>query len=70
MRITGLDGEEIRASASFLVYRIRNRHVDPYIGRYEYVFRRTAGGELKIRSRTAILDLEVLDPNATVSFIL
>jgi p-cumate 2,3-dioxygenase subunit beta len=70
-RITGLDGEEISASASFLVYRIRNRHVDPYIGHYEYVFRRTAGGgALKIRSRHAILDLEVLDPNATVSFIL
>ena len=68
-RITGLEGDEISASASFLVYRIRNRHVDPYIGHYEYVFRRT-GGALKIRSRTAILDLEVLDPNATVSFIL
>jgi len=69
VRITGLDGDEISASASFLVYRIRNRHVDPYIGHYKYVFRRT-GGELKIRTRTAILDLEALDPNATVSFIL
>jgi p-cumate 2,3-dioxygenase subunit beta len=69
VRITGVDGDEIKASASFLVYRIRNRRVDPYIGHYEYVFRR-AGGDLKIRSRSAILDLEVLDPHATVSFIL
>jgi p-cumate 2,3-dioxygenase beta subunit len=69
VRVKEANGDEIRTSASFLVYRIRNRHVDPYIGHYEYVFRRT-GGELKIRSRSAILDLEVLDPQATVSFIL
>ncbi|SRR5579875_279548 len=60
---------EVQAKASFLVYRIRNRHVDPYIGHYEYVLRRV-DGELKIQRRAAILDLEALDPHATVSFIL
>jgi len=69
VRITEASGDEIKACASFLVYRIRNRHVDPYVGHYEYIFRRF-GGELKIRSRAAILDLEALDPHATVSFIL
>jgi p-cumate 2,3-dioxygenase beta subunit len=69
VRITEASGDEIKACASFLVYRTRNRHVDPYIGHYEYIFRRF-GGELKIRSRAAILDLESLDPHATVSFIL
>jgi 3-phenylpropionate/cinnamic acid dioxygenase small subunit len=69
VRIRETNGDEISAAASFLVYRIRNRHVDPYVGRYEYVFRRV-GGELKIRSRAAILDLEALEPHATVSFIL
>ncbi|MGH7906141.1 MAG: aromatic-ring-hydroxylating dioxygenase subunit beta [Candidatus Binataceae bacterium] len=68
-RIIGISGGEIRAAASFLVYRIRNRHMDPYVGHYEYVFRRVDGG-LKIRARSAILDLEALDPHATVSFIL
>jgi len=64
------DGDgEIKASASFLVYRIRNRHVDPYIGHYEYLLKRVDGG-LKIKRRAAILDLEALDPQATVSFIL
>jgi p-cumate 2,3-dioxygenase beta subunit len=69
VRIIEVNGDEIRAGASFLVYRIRSGHIDPYIGHYEYVFRRTGGG-LKIRSRAAILDLEALDPHATVSFIL
>lgn len=69
VRIRETNGDEISAAASFLVYRIRSGHVDPYIGHYEYVFRRV-GDELKIRSRSAILDLEALEPHATVSFIL
>lgn len=69
IRVIEVNGDEIRAGASFLAYRIRSGHVDPYIGHYEYVFRHTGDG-LKIRSRTAILDLEALDPHATVSFIL
>jgi p-cumate 2,3-dioxygenase beta subunit len=69
VRVTGTDGDQVKATASFLVYRIRNRHVDPYIGRYEYVLRRVEG-ELKIVSRAAILDLEALEPHATISFIL
>jgi p-cumate 2,3-dioxygenase beta subunit len=69
VRVNESNGDEVKATASFLVYRIRNRHVDPYIGRYEYVFRRVDGG-LRIHRRAAILDLEALDPHATVSFIL
>ena len=69
VRVTGVSNDEIEASASFLVYRFRSGHADPYIGHYKYVFRRTDAG-LKIRSRAAILDLEALDPHATVSFIL
>jgi p-cumate 2,3-dioxygenase beta subunit len=69
IRVDSSDEHEIRACAAFLVYRIRNRHMDPYIGRYEYVFRRV-NGALKIKLRKAILDLEALDPHATVSFIL
>lgn len=69
VRATADRDGEVRATASFLVYRIRNRHVDPYIGHYEYVLRRV-DGELRIHRRAAILDLEALDPHATVSFIL
>ncbi len=69
VRATADGNGEVKASASFLVYRIRNRHVDPYIGHYEYVLRRV-DAELKIQRRAAILDLEALDPHATVSFIL
>jgi p-cumate 2,3-dioxygenase beta subunit len=69
VRVTEVNGDDLRAGASFLVYRIRSGHADPYIGRYEYVLRRTGDG-FRIRSRAAILDLEALDPHATVSFIL
>jgi len=69
VRVTEVNNNDIRAGASFLVYRIRSGHVDPYIGHYEYVFRRTDAG-LRIRSRAAILDLEALNPHAAISFIL
>lgn len=69
VRVTGVDGDQVRAEASFLVYRIRSGHADPYIGHYEYTFRRTGDG-LRIRWRAAVLDLEALDPHATVSIIL
>jgi p-cumate 2,3-dioxygenase subunit beta len=69
VRVTATDSNEIRAEAAFIVYRLRAGHVDPYVGHYEYAFRRSGNG-LKIRSRAAILDLEALDPHATVSIIL
>jgi p-cumate 2,3-dioxygenase beta subunit len=69
VRITGVMGTDIHVAASYLVYRIRGGHVDPLIGRYEYVLRR---GEqtLKIAYRKAVLDLEALRPHGTVSIIL
>lgn len=69
VRVIEVNSNDIRANASFLVYRIRGGHVDPYIGHYEYVFRRGSDG-FKIRRRAAILDLEALDPHAAISFIL
>jgi p-cumate 2,3-dioxygenase beta subunit len=69
MRIEKSSADEIRARASFLVYRIRSGQVDPLIGAYEYVLRRM-GGTLKIASRKAVLDLEALRPHGTLSIIL
>jgi p-cumate 2,3-dioxygenase beta subunit len=69
VRITKTDAAAIYTSASFLVYRIRAGHVDPLIGRYEYILRRVETG-LKIAYRKAILDLEALRPHGTVSIIL
>ena len=69
VRIEEIAGDDIRANASFLVYRIRSGQVDPLIGAYEYILRRVEG-TLKIASRKAVLDLEALRPHGTLSIIL
>jgi p-cumate 2,3-dioxygenase beta subunit len=69
VRIREREGDTIRVTANFVVYRMRFELVDTYIGRYEYtlVWR---DGALKIRHRRAILDLEALRPHGKVSIIL
>lgn len=57
----------VRASANFIVYRIR-REVAVYMGHYEYVLVATDDG-LRIRLRKAILDLERLEEHGAVSII-
>jgi len=69
VRVTEVVDAEIHVAASFLVYRIRAGHVDPLIGRYEYILRRVESA-LKIAHRKAVLDLEALRPHGTVSIIL
>ena len=69
VRILGVDGELIRVTANFVVYRMRYELVDTYVGRYEYTLVQQ-DGELKIRKRKAILDLEALRPHGKVSIIL
>lgn len=67
--IERIAGEEIFATASFLVYRIRGGQVDPLIGSYRYTLKRVDGA-LKIAFRKAVLDLESLRPHGTLSIIL
>ena len=67
--ITASSGNELSVSAAFVVYRVRNRKVTQYIGRYLYVLERGAG-ELKIRQKRIELDLEGLWDQGTVSILL
>jgi p-cumate 2,3-dioxygenase beta subunit len=67
--ITDASENEIRVSAAFVVYRVRNRKVTEYIGRYLYVLARDAGA-LKIRQKRVELDLEGLWDQGTVSILL
>jgi p-cumate 2,3-dioxygenase subunit beta len=69
VRIRETNGETIRVTANFIVYRMRMDQVDTYVGRYEYTLVQRAG-QLKIRERKAILDLEALRPQGKVSIIL
>jgi len=69
VRVLEESKDSIRASANFVVYRMRYELVDTYVGRYEYKLVRR-GNELKIAERKAILDLEALRPHGKISFIL
>jgi p-cumate 2,3-dioxygenase beta subunit len=69
VRIRGVEGDLIRVTANFAVYRIRFEQMDTYVGRYEYTLVQR-GDALKIRERKAILDLDALRPHGKVSIIL
>jgi p-cumate 2,3-dioxygenase subunit beta len=69
VRVLEDDGDSVRVTANFAVYRMRYELVDTYVGRYEYRLVRR-DNKLKIRERKAILDLEALRPHGKVSFIL
>jgi p-cumate 2,3-dioxygenase subunit beta len=59
----------IRATASFVVWRFRHRHADPFIGHVEYqLVEREAG--LRIAAKRVMIDQESLSPNGAVSLIL
>ena len=64
-----IEDEDIVVSSSFLVYRFRLGESSPYIGSYEHRLKRI-DGELKIRHRKAVLDLEALSEHGAVSIIL
>src|SRR5213593_2402127 len=69
VRILAVDGDTIRVTANFVVYRMRVEQVDTYVGRYEYTLVRRDGA-LRIQRRRAILDLEALRPHGKVSILL
>jgi p-cumate 2,3-dioxygenase beta subunit len=69
VRIRETDGDTLKITANFVVYRLRSGHIDTYIGRYEHTLVQYHG-TLKIRYRRAILDLEALQPHGKVSIIL
>lgn len=69
VRILAVDGDTIRVTANFVVYRMRVEQVDTYVGRYEYALVRRDGA-LRIQRRRAILDLEALRPHGKVSILL
>lgn len=70
VRITGVDGEVISATANFTVHRFRYNDLDRvFVGQYRYKLKRQ-GGRLKIAERRAILDEQQLGLLGSVSFIL
>ncbi|HTV38332.1 MAG TPA: aromatic-ring-hydroxylating dioxygenase subunit beta [Xanthobacteraceae bacterium] len=70
VRITGVEGDVISASANFIIHRFRhNDLLRVFVGHYRYKLKRV-GGRLKIAERRAVLDAEELGLLGSVSFIL
>jgi p-cumate 2,3-dioxygenase beta subunit len=69
VRILGVAGAEVMATANFTVFRSRSGRDVFYVGRYEYILAVTPAG-LRIKHRKAVLDQEALDPHGKISIIL
>ena len=70
VRITGIEGDTIEATANFVVYRFRrDGSLRQFVGRYDYRLVVGADG-LRIAERRAILDSMELGKLGAVSFIL
>lgn len=67
LRPAGDDAVAVRAS--FIVHRIRDGRVDPYLGHYHHVLGVTDDG-LRFRQRRTVLAHEQLRPGGRLSFIL
>lgn len=67
--ITSMEAGELAVAAAFVVYRMRNRNVLQYVGRYLYALARD-GKDLRIRRKRVELDLEGLWDQGTVSILL
>lgn len=59
----------LKVGANFLAVHIQHEIADTFTGVYEYELVR-ADGELKIRRRRAVLDMQSLRPSGKLSFIL
>lgn len=62
------DGD-LKVQANFQVYRFKEGSTEPFIGTYRYVLTRQ-DGEIRIRRKYAILDIENLRGQGAVSIIL
>jgi len=60
---------DLRVSSSFVVWRFRHGHADPFVGRAEHKLVERDGG-LAIAGKRAMLDHESLAPNGALSYLL
>ncbi|MDO9217295.1 MAG: aromatic-ring-hydroxylating dioxygenase subunit beta [Lacisediminimonas sp.] len=60
---------ELNVSAAFAVHRFKNGQADVYVGSYRYRLA-VAEGQLKIREKRSMLDMDALRPHGRVSILL
>ena len=63
------DGDGLRADSSFVVWRVRHGHADPFVGRAEHRLVERDGA-FRIAAKRAMLDHESLAHNGALSFLL
>lgn len=63
------DDGTVEARANFVIHRVRDGLLDPYVGRYEHRLV-LIDGQLKFRRRRAVLLTESVRPGTRLSFIL
>lgn len=66
--VTGVDGDEVEATASVAVWRFRAGDSAPYVGRYDVRLRRVDGC-LRLCAKRAVLDHETLSDHGALSII-
>ena len=69
VRVLGVAGDEVQATAAFVVYRFRHEQTAVHVGRYDYTLLQTVDG-FRIRYRRAVLDNESLREHGAISIIL
>lgn len=63
------EGDELVVSAAFSVHRFKNGNADNYVGAYRY--RLVAEqGQIRIREKRCMLDMDALRPHGRVSILL
>lgn len=69
VRVLDANDDQSHVEAAFCVYRTKWGNTDLFVGRYDYLLRRTAEG-LRIRRKRCVLDLDGLRPQGRVSILL
>lgn len=69
VRILGSDENGTTVTCNFATYRSKNDITDVFVGHSIYVFTEV-GGELKVKSKKVMLDMNNLRPQGRVSIIL
>lgn len=63
--------DAIEVKANFIVYSLRNREINLYMGEYEYRLRQTEPSAFLIEQKRAVLDMETLDPaGGKINFVI
>jgi p-cumate 2,3-dioxygenase subunit beta len=68
-RIRGIEDEIADVTSNFVTYRSKREKLDPFVGRIDYKLTKV-NGEIKIKEKRVLMDLDALRPQGKVSIVL